>query len=259
MNILTSSTIKVIIFSVVILGLITLDPMLIDIPPHSRNIIWLIFLVSGLLLLLHYSKLGVKSEPNPLPGQEKHHRVENTLKGNVVEYGSNRIGDIDKILIRVNQVDHWLHFPPHTARQVLNIAPEQTYVVAQVRKGKAKLFGNIFIHELVSIHSVSLEKSVQVDRIVPPPPVKGESITLSGTIKQFKLDEKGQVSGFIIDKYIVDLPPGMGETMASLLKNAKELSVNGYVRSPEDGFVNTSRLLLIKPYSLVIDNTDYLL
>ena len=62
-----------------------------------------------------------------------------------------------------------------------------------------------------------------------------------------------------MDKYIIEIPKHMEQNIGPMLKEAKEIIVKGYERNANDGFVNTSSFVLVKPYAITIDKTYYLL
>jgi hypothetical protein len=118
---------------------------------------------------------------------------------------------------------------------------------------------NIPLYTLISIQSPSLGKAVFIHDIPPPPPTKGNEVEVSGSEVQFRLDDHGKVGAFILADKLVDLNPATGETLVPLLRQAKEIIVKGYERSPDKGFVNITGLVLIKPNLITIDKTNYLL
>lgn len=132
----------------------------------------LILLVAGCLVynflsrptLLWDKKL---SDPAQMP------RTQLRLSGVVLKYGSNSQGDIDKILLSQGHKKIWLHFPPHTARQVTAAAKINDPVQATVGQ---KYFpgpnpGEVF--ELEYLRSNSSNTAVDMSQIPAPFPKKG--------------------------------------------------------------------------------------
>jgi hypothetical protein len=234
------------------------DIPMFDMPPHIRNLVWIIFIIAGFLLVSQYIRpKKPPASPSPLPGHER--SVNDEISGIVLDYGYNRIGDIDKILLQQSNRKMWLHFPPHTASRVMNIGIKTTTVTVTIRPSDKPSPDSLPEFAVVSIQSPSLGKVVFIHDIPPPPPEKGDEVEVTGHEVQFRLDEQGKVSAFILSDKIVELNPATGETLVSLLRQAKDILVKGYERSLDKGFVNTTGLVLVKPYSIRIDQTNYLL
>ncbi len=245
------------VFAVVYVTLHIIDQQyhILPVAPHIKQIAWTIFLVSGTILLYIYAAQLRTKKPMPpdsgkLPGvQFEHIRV--------IDYGFNRIGDIDKLLFDYHGQSTWLHFPPHTARYVMAVAPKNTTADASFDITNRKAGDEKPIHDLIVIQTS--QSSFKTGSIPPPAPANGRQIEVTGKIAEYRFDEKGSISGFVIDKYIIEIPKHMEQNIVPLLKVAKKIVVKGYERSATDGFVNTSSFVLVKPFAITIDKTHYLL
>ncbi len=229
-----------------------LEPVfhMLHIPPHIRQIVWFIFLLSGIVLLFIYLQPMVKKTPaDKMPGD--------TVKGKINDYKTNRIGDIDKVLADTKQGKIWVHFPPHTAKFIMNAAPKNKTATLDIRSSNKTTIDNLPLFELISVQSIV--GSFLVESVPPPPPATGKKIEISGKAGQYKLDEKGNVAGMIFGKYLVDIPPHLVQNIFPVIKASQEIIVKGYERNTEDGFVNVTGLVMVKPYAITIDKIDYLL
>ena len=82
---------------------------MLPVAPHIKQIAWTIFLVSGTILLYIYAtplfiKKALPPEPASLPGVQ-------SQQIKVLEYGFNRIGDIDNAIISVRVGERDLEDP----------------------------------------------------------------------------------------------------------------------------------------------------
>lgn len=82
--------------------------------------------------------------------------------------------------------------------------------------------------------------------------VKGSSIEL-------KLDDKGNAAAFILSGKLIEFHRHTAETLLPLMKQAHQIVVKGYERNASDGFVNNTGLSFIKPYTITIDNINYVI
>jgi hypothetical protein len=227
-----------------------------DIPPHIKNLLWIIFIISGLLLLI-----ASISNPKP-PGPPLPHNLpqpESGISGTVVDYAANGIGDIDKILLQRGNQNIWLHFPPHTAQQVMNVAVKNTTVYATVHNGKMPPHDNRILYELISLRSDALGITINVYDIPPPPPMQGNEVEVKGNSIELKLNDRGEAAAFILSGKLIEFHPHTAETLLPLMKQAHEIIVRGYQRNPSNGFVNNTGLPFIKPYTITIDNINYVI
>lgn len=244
----------------ILLYILLPGPIMFDMPPHIKNFLWIIFIVSGILLLIAYFN-PKESPPPPLPQRNEIPQAENRITGSVIDYAANGIGYIDKIQLLQNNQKIWLHFPPHTAQQVMNVAVKNTTVTvtATVRNNPAPINNDTARYELISLHSNALDKTVNINEIPPPPPAPGKEIEVKGNTIELKSDESGHVTGFVLSGKMIELPLHTAETLLPLMRQAHEITVKGYRPAAMDGFVNISGMPFIKPVSITIDNINYVI
>lgn len=189
------------------------------------------------------------------PGNVQKHLSEQKIKGMVMQYGSNPQGDIDKILIDENNNQIWLHFPPHAAKQILNIAKLHTVVTIEYAQKPGKK--DILSNELQTISNDN-NNMLDIKMIVPPSPTAGNNITVTGKIIKIKSDNNGNQNAFELSNKLIVLPPHAAKALLPLIENAKTIVVKGDERNNADGFVNINGLSLVRPESIIIDSINYL-
>jgi hypothetical protein len=243
---------------ILILYLAEPDIHLFDMPPPLRNIVWIVFIIAGLLLLVQYVQYAKRPFGGPPPPPREQVQSE-AISGLVLDYGSNGIGDVDKLLLQLPGRKIWVRFPPHTASRVMNIGVKTTSVTITMAPSDKFSPDSLAVFELLSIHSASLGQGVLIRDMPPPPPEKGSEVEVTGHDPQFRLDDHGKVGAFILGDKIVELRPGIGGSLIPLLQQAKEITIKGYERGTERGFVNSYGLAVVKPNSILIDKTSYLL
>lgn len=176
MKLLHRPVTKVILIAIGILILLYISlpgQIMFNFPPHIKNLLWIIFIISGFLLLITYIK--PKNHPGPpLRQRNALPKTLNEISGTMLQYGNNPMGDIDKILLQQGNQRIWLHFPPHTAQQVMNVAVKPTTINATVHHGKMPPHDSIMRYELISLSSDALGKTINVHDIAPPAPVRGK-------------------------------------------------------------------------------------
>ena len=223
---------------------------MLKIPPHIRQLFWIFFIFSAIILLVIYLQPLLKAtEPNAAQ--------EGILKGRVLDYHTNRIGDIDKLLIETKQQKIWIHFPPHTANMVMKAAAKGEQAEIYTRVSAKRTLDNLPMPDLISIRNGAA--SFLVESVIAPAPAVGKKVEISGKPGRYKLDEKGLVAGIIIDHYLIDISPHLVQNLFPVIKDSEQIIVKGYERNAGDGFVNITGLTMIKPYAISIDKTDYLL
>lgn len=190
-------------------------------------------------------------DKRPQPGS-----FEEIIEGTVLEYGGNHIGDIDKLLLQTSTGNKWLHFPPHAAKKILNLAERNATIEAKIGKCRPNQ-ANETICELLSLRSKKNEAEITIGDISPPPPSDGIDTEITGSSVQFQYDLHGHVAGFILSGKLVELRPKMAEVLCKLLQNAKVIQVKGFARSADGGTVNMQGYLLVKPVSITIDHVNY--
>lgn len=270
-NIFDIRTFIVTILVILILILFNKIFHVIHIPPHIKDIAWALFAIAAVVLALYYFTEKDKKNLDREHLQEEYFTEKKSKskkkKGKkkddlaiVMEFESNRIGDIDKIKVKRNdKSDLWLHFPPHTASQVKRIITIGDKILYESRKTHKNNFRNQPMENLEELENVTTNIQLNIDIIPPPHPTDGIEVTLEGRIQKFKLDEKGEISGFILEGHIVDIPPHLAKNIAPLLKEAEKIALKGYLRPNTAGFINITGLPFIKPFTIKINDTDYLL
>lgn len=227
---------------------------------HIRSIVIIILVIITAVFVKTYydgwSHNTPPGEPGPIgppPQDPASQRYE--VSGTVMAYAANPDGDIDKIAIETDGNRRWLHFPPHTARDVMAIAALNTLVKIAYRErpGKKGKTGS-------ELETISYEnKTLDIQSILPPPPATGKNGSITGNKVSFRKDENGRVAAFIVDGRLIRLPPHTGTNLIALLEKAKSISVKGNERSNEDGFVNAEGLRLFRADEIKIDSVNYLL
>jgi hypothetical protein len=257
----TNTYLQIIIITFIVVFILIPKGHIMHISPHIRDVLWLVFIACGILLAIYYLQQGDnKYMPKKNPKKNPAPLIEGFENARVLRFESNRIGDLDNMVLhRADGSEVRLHFPPHTAQKVMHIVQVNKQV--QFKAGgihKHSPDGKIILH-LHTVKSYETQEEFQVEEMPPPRPSVGKEISLEGQIKQYKLDENGMVSGFILQNYLVEIPPHLTNSLVPLLKDAKIISLKGYLRSTNYGFVNTTGLEIVKPYSIRIDETDYIL
>ncbi len=195
--------------------------------------------------------------PSPdSPHEEKPLLYARVISGKIVQYGANRMGDIDKIMLQTFAGQMWLHFPPHTAKKVLEIAQQNAMVKAEADQNN-EAYNDKPMGELLSLESENQRQKIFIKDIPPPTPSTGIETEITGTSTELQTDEQGHAVGFILSGKLVELNPKMSQALSVLLQRAKLISVKGVARSAGDGFVNAKGLVLVKPVTINIDNINY--
>lgn len=229
----------------------------------THSILYIIILVLILIILLMIFKL-FKSRPHnhPIPQIKSPvtevplHQNQIELTGVVTDYAVNHIDDVDKIILDCHTEKIAVHFPPHIGKQITRNINKGNKITVIVHPSRKKMYTHYPIYDLIAIKNAS--SSLTLNN-TPPPPSAGIPIEITGTISAFKYNKENFVSGFIINGYLVDIPPHFGEIMTSVLKKEKEINLRGYKRNKNNDFINQSGYEIIRPYCISIDQTDYLL
>lgn len=187
--------------------------------------------------------------PHAAHVEDKHSEI----SGTVIKYGSNHEGDIDKLLLSSDEEEIWLHFPPHTARQVTSVAIINGQVEALInRKGPLPPKHRHNSYELGSLTNNVLQTKVDLAKIPAPIPRKGIEIEIKGS----PLFNRN-ANTFLLAGKMVTLPPHMAQELFPLINHAKTITVKGYMRDSTDGFLSDSGLPVVKPSSVKIDSVIY--
>ena len=230
---------------------------------HIKSIIIVVLLLSLGLLVFQYFYRGriavqylqeePKSIPRGVPGMSSE-----ILMGTVQGYGDNHIGDIDKIILQTTAGKIWLHFPPHTAREVLVLANKDAEIEAEIESIHHGIAGEQ-IYELIELRSLKKKGRLVIASIPPLPPSHGIETEVTGSMPHFQYDAEGRMRGFVLSGKLIELNPRMDATLGKLLLDAKIIKVKGFARSAENGTVNLQGYTLIKPVSITIDNVNYII
>lgn len=213
-----------------------------------RHIIFITIAIAlvGILLcfILRDNDLQQEAPAPPIPAP-----LTQSISGMAARYGSNGHGDIDKMLVIGKAGQLWIHFPPHAARFVLQSTDRQAVVKIEYTADKM----NNELRKITDRHN----HLVDLRSIPPPPPSRGDEVTVSGNKFYIRKDEEGRMIGFVLAGTLVVLPPQVADNLIPMMLNAQELTVKGQQRSEEDGFVNIYGKVL-RPSSITIDHQTYL-
>ncbi|PZR27750.1 MAG: hypothetical protein DI535_09195 [Citrobacter freundii] len=176
------------------------------------------------------------------------------LKGIVQQFESDDNGDVNGILIKTDNGERQLHFPPHTAKLVMATAKLLTAVELTAREMK-RPHDDAPTLELVSISAA--DQFTDLKQLHPPPPQRGEEVSVEGKVSDVQEDKSGRIRSFIVGQTMINLPPHVDMNVAASLSNAKSIIVKGYQRAADDGFVNIKGLRVVRPISITINNRTY--
>lgn len=172
------------------------------------------------------------------------------LNGKVVSYGTNPEGNIDRMVLNQGNRKPEIHFPPHLAKDVLEIATVNTSVHI---KTSLKDRG----YELVSIASEDGKKVFDAGKILPPKPRPGKEIRIAGAVSGWIRNRENAISGFIIGKKTVLLNPDESRILTPLLRKAGRIEVAALEREAGDGTLNTFKFPPVKATEIKIDSIIY--
>lgn len=209
-----------------------------------KQIIRAVFLLSGVVLVIIYFFSNAPKPTKP---------IQNKIIANAVikDYLSNNSGDIDEVVFNAGSTDQSVHFPPHTASQIMgHFAKGDTVTVSQ----NYREHGPGRPAELTSLQKN--DQILVIKNIRPPLIPVTDSVSLDIIRFKFQSDNKNNVTGIITDEYFIPLPPNLLKAYETL---PKSITVKGFLRDANSGFVNIYRLRLLKPYSVTINNTHYIL
>lgn len=227
-----------------------------NITPQTKNI--LLIAMAALIVMLVVILIRDKPpfELRPPPPRHENKGEEIKIEGSVKEFGSNPMGDIDKILLQQNDTSLWLQFPPHTARQILNIAKKNEKIKLVIHEEMPGREDDMHGTIIVSITNTA-EETFDLRKIPPPTPAPGKMVTVEGTNVQLNTDNQNHVMSMVLADKIIVLPRHVQQSLLPLLSSAHHITVEGYERNPEDGFVNKSGFNLVKPVAIIIDSVKY--
>lgn len=185
-----------------------------------------------------------------------------SFEGTVIEYGSNPEGDIDKIVLIAGNNKMWLHFPPHAAKVVTELAPVHAQIEVNADQhhppGPHQHQGNPdHTFELNYLKNKSTQAEINLAHIPAPAPKEGIEIEINGnTLADFAMSSKMENTFMLSGKY-VSLPPHMAHALFPLIRQAKTIFVKGKMRDPTAGFVSASGKPVVRANLIRLDSITY--
>lgn len=219
-------------------------------------ILLLILLVAGWLMYKPNPKHKILLDEKP-PGLHPMTGQELGITGIVVKFGSNPDGDIDKILLSTANQKIWLHFPPHTARQVTSAAKINQSIEATIGPERLPGTDTEGVYELKNLRSKFQKTNVDLGQIPAPAPRKGIEVALKGVVSKDPKYGNDMETNFILAGKQVLLPPHMARELLPLIRRANIILVKGYMRDSTQGFLSASGMNVIKPSLIQIDSITY--
>lgn len=172
------------------------------------------------------------------------------MNGKVINYKTNPEGNIDKIILNQGNQRSEIHFPPHLAKHILEIAKINTSV-------QIKTFQRHRDYELTFISSADGKTVFDAKEILPPRPSPGKEIQIRGSVSELIRNRDNEVTGFVIGKKTVILHPEESRTLAPLLIDANEVEVTALERYTKDGTINTFQFPPVMLTKIKIDSIVY--
>lgn len=194
---------------------------------------------------------GCEKKP-PLPPPTPPLSIEKPIRmnGKITGYAANPEGNIDRIMLNRGNQRFEIHFPPHLAKSILEIAKVNASVhleIFQTNRG----------YELVSVSSENGRNNFATTEIAPPKPSPGKEVRLMGTISTMIRNRDHEITGFVIGKKTVMLNPEESKTLAPLLMKANRIEITALERNTKDGTVNTLRFPPVIMTEIKIDSIVY--
>ena len=179
------------------------------------------------------------------------------ISGVVIKYGSNHDGDVDKILLSEDGKKVWLHFPPHAARQVTELAGINHVIQATISRKAMPGHDTEDQYELKYLQNKDARILFDLSQIPAPLPRKGFEVEVKGKPSKDLRIEAGRENSFVLEDKLVSLPPHMARDLLPLINQAKFIIVKGQMRDSTEGFLSLSSLKIVKPSSIQIDSITY--
>ncbi|WP_291036943.1 hypothetical protein [Dyadobacter sp. 50-39] len=179
------------------------------------------------------------------------------FEGTVQAYGNNPEGDMDKILLRSEKGEIWLHFPPHTARQVIEAAPLHATVSVQTDRRGPTGPGADHRCELKALKNNSSNTEIILSDISPPAPSAGTEAEVRGNAAHDLEIGTSPGNTFMLSKKQISLPPHMAEELLPLIRRAGNIVVKGKMRDSTQGFVSASGHPVIQATLVQLDSISY--
>ncbi|WP_294282964.1 hypothetical protein [uncultured Chryseobacterium sp.] len=206
----------------------------------------IIFIFSAVFCLSGCGKKPPLPLPGPTPGIEKPMQ----LSGRVMSYQTNPEGNIDRMILNQGNQQYEIHFPPHLAKHILEIAKINASV--RIRTSRRER-GD----ELISVTSEDGKHVFDAGKIPPPKPSPGKEIRMDGKISGWIRNPQNEITGFVIGKKTVLLNPEESRTLVPLLMKTNRVEVTALERDAKDGTVNTFRFPPVMVTEIKIDSIVY--
>ncbi|WP_307445838.1 MULTISPECIES: hypothetical protein [Chryseobacterium] len=196
--------------------------------------------------------LGGCDRKPPLPPPVSPPETKQTIRlnGKVTAYETNPEGNIDRMTLDQGKQKSEIHFPPHLARQILDIAQLNTFVKLKVDQRDRG-------YELISLASEDGKNTFDTRGIPPPKPSPGKEIRIKGTVSGWIRSRQNETTGFVIGRKTVMLNPEESRILAPLLIKAKQVEVTALERDANDGTINTLQFPPVKVKEITIDSIVY--
>lgn len=201
------------------------------------------------LTVLCFSGCGKKPPllpPGPPPEMEKPMQLDAKVMG----YKTTPDGNIDRMTVSQGKQRVTIHFPPHLAKHILEIAEINAVVHLKTHMTNRG-------YELVSVASENGKDAFDTGRILPPRPRPGKEIRITGTVSRLIGNGKNGITGFVVGKKTVMLHPEESRVLVPLLKKAGQVEVTALERNTEDGTVNTLPFPPVVMTEIKIDSIVY--
>lgn len=203
---------------------------------------------------------GVSTPPPPPPPPRRTEKL-TKYAGKVLSYKANEHMDYNSLLLQTDSAKLRVFFLPNMAERLMN---------------KVKVGDNISIQGFpinnpedgAGIHAVIIKKgdkdiieSLPRPRILAPVADDGNyAQSMDGKLTAINKNAEGKITAIILnDKFLVDLPPNVGEQLSNQLKVGMEVGVKGYNRPENSGFVTADNYKKIDASVLEINGVSYLL
>lgn len=177
-----------------------------------------------------------------------------TLNGIVIKFESNETGDVDELIIRHGDDTTALRFPPHTAQKIMDMAKPSSPVEAIAGKHRGPM-DTANVYKLLFLQAG--DEELVVSGLPPPPPQRGEAVSVTGKASGISVDREGKIRSFLVGNTLVILPPHVGMNVSKGLRDAGHTTVQGFKRAGGTGFVNIRAADVLRPTSITIDSITY--
>ncbi len=202
------------------------------------------------IFLLGFLLSGCEKKPPVPPHSDPRIEKQSLLTGIVQAYETNPEGDIDKIVLNLDSTKVKVHFPPHFAKNILEIAKKNAVVKVRVSSREDNF-------ELISIAGEDHTRFFDAGKILPPKPSPGKDIVIKGHISDFIKNPENKITGFVMDRKTVILDPEEGNILAPLLIQAHQVEVTARERDKKEGVINILKFPPVRITEIKIDSIVY--